>query len=156
MAVSEMYPSVTGDELRVVVLSDIDGWFAQGKEIDHSAEASTLEDVKRAFETGLSSLVSRLLSARGNLKLLLRPTPDCTWSDLWEAGKVCNVSSTSFKDLRELKALPFSGISYFEQTEWVGRSLQPGTGEKRPSRANGSNGRPSPNGSAVGRGNGSR
>ncbi|HEY0796334.1 MAG TPA: hypothetical protein VGD64_11185 [Acidisarcina sp.] len=104
-------------------------------EIDHNAQASTLEGVKRIFETGLASLVTRHLTSRGNLDRLLKSTPESTWSDLWHAGKVFKVSSTTFKEREVLKALPFNGISYFEQLAWAAKVSSIRQGKKMKSEA---------------------
>jgi hypothetical protein len=112
------------EELKVVVLADREGWFAQGLEIDYDAQANSLEAVKSNFENGLAGLVSRHLGINGKLDGLLKPTPKDTWKVLWGAGKAYRVSSASFKNRPGLKELPFAGIAYFEQVSWAAEPLE--------------------------------
>lgn len=114
MSVNENYAG----ELKVVVLSDEEGFFAQGLEIDHDAQGTTLEAVRANFEAGLAGLVRQRLSAHGKLDGLLKPTPADTWANLWDAGKVYTVSSVSLQSRQGLSRLPYAGISYFEQVPW--------------------------------------
>ena len=94
------------DELKVVVLHDKEGYFAQGMEIDHGAEGRTIAAVKANFEAGLAVLIRQHTSAHGNLDGLLKPTPVNTWAELCGAARPYTVSSSVSSVVRGLSAYP--------------------------------------------------
>jgi hypothetical protein len=66
--------------IRVLLLPDGDGWFAQGLEIDYGAQGDTIEDAKTQFEHGLEATVEEHLRVNGNIDMLLKVAPDDIWN----------------------------------------------------------------------------
>ena len=66
--------------IRVLLLPDGDGFFAQGLEIDYGAQGDTLEEAKKEFEEGLEALVQEHLRVYGGIKALLQVAPNDIWS----------------------------------------------------------------------------
>lgn len=71
--------------LRVLLLKDGDGWFAQGLEIDYAACASDIEKVKKNFEVGLALTMKEHLTMYGNLEKLLKVAPQEAWKEYLDA-----------------------------------------------------------------------
>lgn len=116
----KMHTEVDVRLLRVIILADSEGWYAQGFEMDHDAEGSSLEEVKERFETGLAGLVRAHLDLFGHLSTLVGPTPQETCDSM--LGDHLSFTSTclSFSDRDDLKPLPFSGICYMEPAPRAG------------------------------------
>lgn len=67
--------------LRVVLVPDGQHWFAQGLEIDYSAQGDDIEDAKRKFEIGLQSTVDEHLKIYGNMDKFLKVAPPEVWKE---------------------------------------------------------------------------
>lgn len=66
--------------LQVVITVRDDCWFAQGLEIDYSAEGKSLREVKSAFEEGLALTINANLRRYGHIRhLLKREAPPEAW-----------------------------------------------------------------------------
>jgi hypothetical protein len=65
--------------IRVLLMPDGDGWFAQGLEIDYAAQGDTKEDAKKEFEDGLESMVQEHLRVHGHISKLLTVAPPEVW-----------------------------------------------------------------------------
>ena len=112
--------AVVVDTLRVVLVQDDDGWFAQGLELDYAASGHDLDDVKQRFEQGLAATFNEHLRVYGTVENFLKVAPQDAW-DLWlNADKRYAFTCTSVHDLAdtvetEQPRLPFSGIAYLQQ-----------------------------------------
>ena len=116
-------------DLGVLVTHDGDWWFAQGLEIDYTAQGKSLDEVRERFTRGLIATAEAHLTEFGSIVNLLRPSPDVL-IELFKASerKLLKMSVESMHDLhlpREAvrpaaRRLPFSGIRFFEQ---IGRPI---------------------------------
>jgi hypothetical protein len=66
--------------IRVLLLPDGSGWFAQGLEIDYAAQGETLEEAKKEFEDGLEAMVHEHIRVHGDIKFLLQVAPNDIWN----------------------------------------------------------------------------
>lgn len=71
--------------LRVLLLKDGSGWFAQGLEIDYASSGGDLEEVKKNFETGLSLTIKEHLIMYGTIEKLLKIAPQEAWKEFLNA-----------------------------------------------------------------------
>jgi hypothetical protein len=62
--------------LRVLVVPDGKGWFAQAFEIDYGVQGNTLEEVKARFESGLSATIHHNIDIFGGIENMLHPNQD--------------------------------------------------------------------------------
>lgn len=117
-------------QLRVLVTQDGSWWFAQGLDIDYSAQGSSLEQVQEKFCHGLVATAHLYIEKFGTIQKLLKPAPPEALQEFaWEASRglmvVVSTESEHFLDEpntvdctpREgvLRQLPFAGISYFQR-----------------------------------------
>jgi hypothetical protein len=108
-------------DLRVLVMQDGDWWFAQGLEIDCSAQGKSEEDVKEAFVQSLVATSHAYLAELGSIQKFLRPAPPEVLRDLVGAGVkgMLKVSTLTAHELEPIKpvreVLPFSGITFFRR-----------------------------------------
>jgi hypothetical protein len=65
--------------IRVLLVPDGDGWFAQGLEIDYAAQGDSLSSAKREFEDGLTATVHAHLKHNGHIQELLKTAPNEAW-----------------------------------------------------------------------------
>jgi len=66
--------------IRVLLLKDGDGWFAQGLEIDYGAQGDSLDEAKSEFEDGLEAMVHEHIRVYGDIKKLLTVAPNDLWA----------------------------------------------------------------------------
>ncbi|MBZ5609803.1 MAG: hypothetical protein LAP38_16195 [Acidobacteriia bacterium] len=66
--------------IRVLLLPDGSGWFAQGLEIDYAAQGESLEEAKKEFEDGLEAMVHEHIRVHGDIKQLLQVAPNEIWN----------------------------------------------------------------------------
>ena len=103
--------------LHVRITHDGDYWFAQGYEIDYAAEGSSLDDVKKRFQCGLSSTILEYLKILGTAEKLLTPAPQETWQSLKDAPGSGHTYSQqgvyTFEDPSIMDSLPYPAIEYF-------------------------------------------
>ena len=113
------FHAVVVQALRVVLVQDNDGWFAQGLELDYAASGHDLDDVKQRFEQGLAATFNEHLRIYGTVENFLKVAPQDAW-DLWlNADERYSFTCTSLHDLAdaiepETPRLPFSGIAYLQ------------------------------------------
>jgi hypothetical protein len=69
------------NNLRVMVNNDDGSWFAQGLEIDYSAQGETLDEVRRNFSDGLHESIDQHLNRYGHLDHLLKIAPQSAWDE---------------------------------------------------------------------------
>lgn len=108
-------------DLRVLVTKDGPWWFAQGLEIDYTAQGKSLDEVKDKFIRGLAATAHAYIMEFGSIQKLLRPAPADVLRELSNASSkgLLNISTLSEHELEApiKRALPFSGVRYFERRE---------------------------------------
>ncbi len=97
--------------IRVLILGDGSGWWAQGLEIDYGAEGKTIEEAEMHFEQGLQETFRLNRERFGHIKhLFQRAIPREFWEKL-----------ASGVSLRETKAsteiFPFEGFEFLSGIE---------------------------------------
>ena len=102
--------------LKVVIIPDGDFWFAQGLEIDYTAQGNSLEDAKQEFENGLIATIHEHLRVHGSIKDLLRIAPQEAWNLAFESRATGHsYSQLTFHQIEEARSLmPFQAIKYLE------------------------------------------
>lgn len=110
-------------DLGVLVARDGDWWFAQGLEIDYTAQGKSDEEAIENFTRGLMATADAYLEEFGSIEKFLRPSTDVL-RELAKASerKLLKVTIKSMHELHRLpdkeaavRALPFSGIRFFER-----------------------------------------
>ena len=105
--------------LRVLLVRDDGGWFAQGLELDYAASGHSVEDVKHRFVQGLGATIKEHLKTHGAIERLLKVSPQDVW-DLWlNADRNFSISTMSWHDMSEAVEaaaglLPFQSVAYLE------------------------------------------
>lgn len=107
------------EKLRVLIIEDEKTWFAQGLEIDHLAQGSSIDEAKSNFETGLLATIHENLRIFGTIESVLNPAPLDIWKERLRrdavAKRLSHVSIHQIdttQDVRDL--LPFQGIDYLK------------------------------------------
>jgi hypothetical protein len=65
--------------IRVLLIPEGSGWFAQGLEIDYAVQGDSLEGVKKEFEDGLTATVLEHLKIHDDISIMLKPAPNEFW-----------------------------------------------------------------------------
>lgn len=78
--------------LRVLLVEDTTGWFAQGLDIDYAASGDSEEGAKSAFETGFYATVHEHLVMNGSMDRLLKPAPKAVWDEFYAAARELHFS----------------------------------------------------------------
>jgi len=112
--------AVIVDSLRVLIIPDEGGWFAQGLEIDYAAGGDSVEDVKQRFQQGLESTIHEHLRVFGNIdNLLNKQAPSEEWELYAKNKKQFALSMATFRTqnqgLDEDLHWPYPEILYLEQ-----------------------------------------
>jgi hypothetical protein len=104
------------DNLRVLITKADGSWFAQGLEIDYSADGKTVAEAKKRFQSGLSKTVDAHLRVHGNVKALLRPAPSDVWTEYFDAKNALHrFGHSQFTISPSAQAgLPFDQIVFVE------------------------------------------
>ena len=111
-------------DLRVMLVHEDGSWFAQGLEIDYSAQGRTLDEAKENFARGLKMTVHEHLRTYGGIDRLLFSAPPDVWNEFATglAVKRLTFNQTSVHDLsdvaKELEGrfdFPYEKIVYYEQ-----------------------------------------
>lgn len=105
--------------LHVRIATDDDCWFAQGFEIDYSAQGDSLADVKARFQHGLGATIHEHLKLFGTAEGILKPAPPEVWKELVKAPGSAHTHSQIgihelFEDQDVIESFPFHGIEYQE------------------------------------------
>lgn len=105
--------------IRVFIVRDGDYWFAQGLEIDYSAQGKTVEAAKKSFQRGLLLTIQAHLRAYGGIDRLLQFSPPQVLLEFLHCGNRFRYSHTSVHFTKLTKQvqqqLPYSGISFYAQ-----------------------------------------
>lgn len=97
--------------IRVVIVPDGDAFFAQGLEIDHAAQGSSIEEVKKNFEKSLTATIEQHLKIHGDIGGILEIAPPEVWKELLlDKASVFSFSKLSGHTIHE--ALPYGEIQY--------------------------------------------
>jgi hypothetical protein len=114
------------EALRVLLVKDGDGWFAQGLEIDYAAAGSTVEEAKKNFETGLELTVHEHLRVHGTISRFLTVAPPDAWQEFFalKTSDACLKQSFTTVQIHQLDSadeeicapqrLPFDRIAFIE------------------------------------------
>jgi hypothetical protein len=109
-------------DLRVLVVQDDKWWFAQGLEIDCSAQGRSEEEVKQAFLRSLVATAHAYLTELGSIQKFLRPAPPEVLRELVGASSkgLLSISTVSEHEIERIKppvreSLPFSGITFYRR-----------------------------------------
>jgi len=76
--------------LRVLLVEDTSGWFAQGLDIDYAASGSDVDEVKKNFEDGFCATVHEHLVMHGSIERLLKPADQDAWKEFYECCRLCS------------------------------------------------------------------
>lgn len=126
-------------DLRVVITCEgPEEWYAQGLDIDYLAQGTSLDGVKKAFESGLRKTVNENLKCVGSISRLLAPAPQDVWESYYHnVHFFSQVTTHEFKEVscengvrimstehrsetcehslvNTTRGLPFAKISYLE------------------------------------------
>ena len=100
--------------LRVMILKTDTYWYAQGLEIDYSAQGGSLEEVTTRFGSGLHSTIDEHLMIYGNIKNILVPAPEHIWSE-FVGSKDHLRAKYSQVGLHEM--FPFDDVAFYSREE---------------------------------------
>lgn len=106
-------------DLRVVVTQEDGFWFAQGLDIDYSAQGSSLEDLKDRFERGFYKTVDAHLDAFGDLRQFKIPAPQHEWEGYMATApsqkELLSYSQVSVHEVDPSQGqLPIAGFAYMK------------------------------------------
>ncbi len=111
--------AVAFDSLRVLIIKDGDEWFAQSIDIDYAATGSSLENVQRNFELGLSATIKAHLERFGNIERIMRTPPLEDRVSISSCDHrpydVTMVSTHEIVSSEMLQALQYRNISFFQE-----------------------------------------
>jgi hypothetical protein len=73
--------------IRVLLLNDDGGWFAQALEIDFSASGNSVAEVKKNFEKDFVATIHENLRVHGSIRPMLKLAPAEFWSKYFELSQ---------------------------------------------------------------------
>lgn len=98
--------------IRVLLMPDGKGWFAQGLEIDYAAQGDSLAQAKREFEDGLEATVHAHLQKSGHIKGILKLAP----SEIWDLASDPAIKLRRYSQVTEHHVIreksKYEGIAY--------------------------------------------
>lgn len=100
--------------LRVVIREEDNYWLAQGIEIDYATSGTSIEDVQRRFERGLTATIRAHLDKFHTIDRLLKYAPKEEWEGLGSAYLVEFVTQHEMPP-RSAEHIPFQTISYLKE-----------------------------------------
>lgn len=103
--------------LRVMLLADEGGFFAQGLEIDYAACGATIEEAKNNFESGLEKTVHEHLVMHGGITKLLKLAPQEAWDLFINAPKdslKASFTTLQFHQVKKEAGFPFNKLEFVE------------------------------------------
>lgn len=112
--------------LRVLLLEDTSGWFAQGLEIDYAACGESIELAQKNFEDGLLQTVHEHLQMHGSIERFLKPAGKEAWAEFYQPPASARrqmfscVTCYSLADKAKVEAgsaaeaLPFDHIAFLK------------------------------------------
>lgn len=112
--------------LRVMLLEDSSGWFAQGLEIDYAASGASVDEVKTNFENGFAATMREHLTMYGNIEKFLSPAGKEAWDEFYHPP--INTVQQSFSCVNYCKlavAKAFDGVQLpFDTLAFISRESQ--------------------------------
>lgn len=110
---------VSIESMKVIIVKDGEGWFAQSLDIDYFAGGTTLDDVKHNFEEGLALTIASHLEYFGNIDKIMRTPKMEDWRPLIACDHgvydVTTVSLHEIESMKNLDSLPFRNISFYQE-----------------------------------------
>ena len=109
--------------IRVLINKEENVWYAQGLEIDYVAQGKTIEDVKKAFEDGLTATIHENIRVHGTIEHVLKVAPQNIWEEVLNPNviskKFTQVSVHQIEAMKSISLglLPFQGIAYLQRDE---------------------------------------
>ena len=109
--------------IRVLINKEGNFWYAQGLEIDYVAQGKTIEDVKKAFEDGLTATIHENIRVHGTIEPVLKVAPQNIWEEVLNPNVISNkFTQVSVHQIEAMKSisldlLPFQGIEYLQREE---------------------------------------
>lgn len=102
------------NDVRVVIVQDGDGWFAQGIDINYGTSGATIRQAQQNFEAGLSLTIKANLQRLGNIDRIMRTPEPSIWIPLiQQSGAQFDFSMTETHDVTDTE-LPYRRIHYIE------------------------------------------
>ncbi len=100
--------------IKVLIVPDGEYWFAQGLEIDYSAQGDSVQAAQANFEIGLEATIEDHLRVNGDIKRLLAPAPADVWKEmLGEAsGSQYRYSCVASYEIEQLK--PYRSVCFYQ------------------------------------------
>lgn len=92
--------------LRVMLLPDSSGWFAQGLEIDYASSGGSQDEAKANFEQGLRATIHEHLRMYGSIERFLKVADKSAWDEFLKPVQETVKQSFSCVQLHNLAALP--------------------------------------------------
>lgn len=110
--------------LRVLLVEDTSGWFAQGLDIDYAASGDTADAAKHNFQEGFCATVHEHLVMHGDINRLLKPAEQDAWKEFYETPKLAKSFSciqlhnleSEKKAQSQPKDFPFDTIAFLQRT----------------------------------------
>jgi len=99
--------------IRVLLMPERGGWFAQGLEIDYAAQGDTIRAAKKEFEDGLEAAVDAHLKKNGTVTALLNPAPFEIWKQIIDPSVRVRLYSQVTKHHVIVDRSNYEGIAYF-------------------------------------------
>ena len=99
--------------IRVLLIPEDGGWFAQGLEIDYAAQGDTIRGAKKEFEDGLEAAVDAHLKKNGTVTALLHPAPFEVWKQVNDPTVRVRLYSQVTKHHVIIDRSNYEGIAYF-------------------------------------------
>lgn len=81
-------------DIRVFLVPDGSGWYAQALDLDYAAGGNSIEEAKEKFQIGLAETVREHLKYFGSIKKFLVPAPPDDWKEYLDAPESLNLYST--------------------------------------------------------------
>ena len=99
--------------LRVFLVQDGMYWCAQGLEIDYVAQGNSIEEVKEAFESGLTATIHANIERHGTIRPVLTVAPPEVWQEIYDPEVLPHLYSQA--SIHQIKSLPFQMIQYLQR-----------------------------------------
>ena len=111
--------------LRVMLLEDSGGWFAQGLEVDYAASGATVDEAKKNFEDGFCATVREHLQMYGSIERFLKVADAAAWNEFFALPKSAVRQLFSCVQLHQLNTeiqgdldnvqMPFDSIAFISK-----------------------------------------
>ena len=99
--------------LRVFLVQEGQYWCAQGLEIDYVAQGNSIEEVKEAFESGLTATIHANIERHGTIRHVLKVAPPEVWQEIYDPEVLPRLYSQA--SIHQIKSLPFQMIQYLQR-----------------------------------------